>query len=388
MLKDSMFPEPVAKIWKAVQHGHDTYKRDLSEHEISSLIPQLNRSMSEATREAYSELLRNVEELPQCGEDVADSVIRHAWKQELGRELVNQSIRLIDNQEFDQSHFQALVDQIKSGYLPDNKSVEYVTNDVEQLLEQFNSADRWEFNIPNLQRSTNGIGPGEFAAIFARPEIGKDAFFISCAASPGGWCEQGAKVHILANEERPTRTMLRAVSSYTGMTIDQIKENPKKANQEFSIIANNLVMVDCIGWSITQVSDYCAKTTPDIVVVNQLDKIKDNTYADAPSHERLRSIYMNSREIAKIHNLALFGVSQAGYEAEGKSRIDYSMFEGSRTGKAAELDLIIGIGSNGVLDSLDGANNLRTLNLAKNKLTGMHNSITCKIVPSISRYIQ
>ena len=47
-----------------------------------------------------------------------------------------------------------------------------------------------------------------FTAIFARPEIGKTAFYVSLVASPNGFCSQGADVHIITNEEPARRTCL------------------------------------------------------------------------------------------------------------------------------------------------------------------------------------
>ena len=62
------------------------------------------------------------------------------------------------------------------------------------------------------------------------------------------------------------------------------------------------------------------------------------------SHERLRELYRCLRELAKRHDCAVIGVSQASAEAEGKTRVDFSMMEGSKTGKAAEADVVLGIG--------------------------------------------
>ena len=62
------------------------------------------------------------------------------------------------------------------------------------------------------------------------------------------------------------------------------------------------------------------------------------------------------------------------------------MMEGSKTGKAAEADLIIGIGKHSSQED-DEPNNVRFLNISKNKLSGYHGVIACNIEPEVSRYV-
>ena len=45
--------------------------------------------------------------------------------------------------------------------------------------------------------------------------------------------------------------------------------------------------------------------------------------------------------IAKQHECAVFYMSQLSADAEGKVLLNQSMMEGSRTGKAAEADLMV-----------------------------------------------
>jgi hypothetical protein len=59
------------------------------------------------------------------------------------------------------------------------------------------------------------------------------------------------------------------------------------------------------------------------------------------------------------------------------------MMENSKTGKAAEADLIIGIGNR---TSNDPTNNMRVLNVSKNKITGWHGDPSCTLDKYISRY--
>jgi hypothetical protein len=63
------------------------------------------------------------------------------------------------------------------------------------------------------------------------------------------------------------------------------------------------------------------------------------------------------------------------------------MLEGSKTGKAAEADVIIGIGK-AAGGGDDEQNTERCLYISKNKLSGFHGAIYCKIEPEVSRYAE
>lgn len=381
---DSFFARPTDKIWSAIKYAHEVYKRDLNTAEIFELVCIQNGTLTSAAKEALEQLLVQVDELPHIGTDVALEVIRDAYKHELGRDLIETSYSLIEGKEFDIVKAREIFTGIENNYLPvQAEELDYVPTDVFQMLDSLDKTPKWSFNIDPLQQRVGGLQPGTFTVLFARPECGKSAASIYLACGPGGFCDQGAKTLYICNEELAIRSMLRAVSSFTGMTFDQIKDNPTAASEEFTI-RDNIRMIDAGGWSTVQIRNYCAKFEPDVVIVDQLDKMKD--YPELEGHMRLRQLYTDTREIGKDYGCAIIGVSQASVEAEGKSVIDYSMLEGSRTGKAAEADLIIGVGVNSIVERNDGTENVRTFNLCKNKLSGNHSSFNVLIQPSICRF--
>jgi hypothetical protein len=141
-------------------------------------------------------------------------------------------------------------------------------------------------------------------------------------------------------------------------------------------------MIDNVDASIEWLDKYCQENTPDILIVDQLDKI-NVTGTFARTDEKLRSIYTKYREICKRHDLFGIGISQASADAEGKTNVTYAMMENSKTGKAAEADLIIGIGKSDVTDNDDKR---RYLTVSKNKLTGFHGRVVCNLDTEMSRY--
>ena len=217
---------------------------------------------------------------------------------------------------------------------------------------------------------------------FARPETGKTAFWVSLCAGPDGFAEQGAKIHAFINEEPAIRTQMRAISCYTGMTREEIVDDIQTAQSYWGDIKDNISMFDTVDWSMEDIDAHCEKNKPDIIVIDQLDKINvSGTYAR--TDEKLRQIYTSVREIAKRRNCAVIAISQASADADNRNSISFSQMENSKTGKAAEADLIIGIGRNA---NSDLENKIRTLCVSKNKINGYHGEPVCTIRREISRY--
>ena len=120
----------------------------------------------------------------------------------------------------------------------------------------------------------------------------------------------------------------------------------------------------------------------DIVIIDQLDKMQvRGTFTR--DDLRLSQVYIKARTLAKKHNLAVIAISQAGAEADGRTSLRFTQMANSKIGKAAEADLIIGIGRNA---NSDLENKIRTLCVSKNKINGYHGEPVCTIRRGISRY--
>jgi RecA-family ATPase len=107
----------------------------------------------------------------------------------------------------------------------------------------------------------------------------------------------------------------------------------------------------------------------------------------AESHVYLKEAAIHARNIAKQYDCAIIWMSQLSAEAEGKVMVDQSMMEGSKTGKAAESDLMVLISKNPQVQGQDEQDPQRHLNIAKNKLRGgWHGVIHCELDGERSRY--
>ena len=98
-------------------------------------------------------------------------------------------------------------------------------------------------------------------------------------------------------------------------------------------------------------------------------------------------MYRSLRELAKRHQCAVLTVSQASNEARGRTKLSGFDMEGSRIGKMAETDLVIGVGKHETTDDAE-PDNARYLTISKNKLSGWHGTVICQIEPEVSRYVE
>lgn len=384
-LGEKLFGEDYQDLYKVLAKAHRAYNADITEEELYSLWladhPVATRAQSGIIRDLVDEI--KTTQTPSLM--IAADLIASLWKRDVGMQVANLGLEVSWGNVEAMQRLRKLVEDSADSYMPDDFG-DPTTKNLEELLAITGDESRWKFNIPTLSRHIYGIGAAEFGIVFATPETGKTAFLVSLMAAPDGFAHQGAKTLYLGNEEATRRTMLRAFQAWTGMNRQEISLDPSVAVRKFREIEENLIMKDIQDWDLAKIESYILKNNADVVIIDQADKVQIGGQYNA-GHERLRALYNRLRELAKRAECAVIGVSQASADADGKSRLTYTMMEGSKIGKAAEADLIIGIGR---LDSGEVENTepdyTRYLTVSKNKLSGWHGTVICSIQPDISRY--
>jgi len=368
-------------LFETIQKAHEKYDADISVDELYSLHTAIyNPALTRSAKEQFSELIEDIKETTEPSEAIAKDIVAILSDRNTAQQIAIESTEIFNGKPADFGIITKMIEEHKKG-LPTEK-LDAVTDDVEELIAQLNVISKWKFNLMRLKENIGGVGPGNLMIAFARPEVGKTAFWVSLAAGPNGFAEQGALVHAFINEEPAVRTQMRAISCFTGLNKEQIIEDKAKTHEEWKKIKDNIKMIDTVDWTIQDIDSHCEKYKPDIIVVDQLDKINiSGTYAR--TDEKLRAIYTGAREIAKRRNCVVIAISQASADAHNRDHISFDMMENSKTGKAAEADLIIGIGNR---TSNDPTNNNRILNVSKNKITGWHGDPVAVIDKYISRY--
>ena len=377
----TMFTNGTGTLYETITKAHANSDKSLTIEEIATLHTEVyNPALTRVARENFRDLLEDIKnETP--NKKIATTILRELHKQAIAKKIAVMATDMYNNtSETGFNDIQLLIDE-SSGV--NKEEYENVTDDINLLIDALKDNTKWKFNLSELRDRVNGIGDGNFLIVFARPESGKTAFWVNMVAGQGGFASQGAKVCALINEEPAIRTQMRLVSAHTGMTFAEIRQNPVRAGELWSQIKTNMRILDTIDWSLDKIDSYVAKEKPDILIIDQLDKVHiAETFAR--TDEKLRAIYIGAREIAKRRSCALVGISQASADASGKMDLTFDMMENSKTGKAAEADIIIGVGFR---NQLDIDQDVRSIAVSKNKITGYHGKMTCKIIPELSRYI-
>ena len=381
MLSPTVFAGDISALYETIQKAHEKYSDDIKVDELYSLHTAIfNPALTRAAKEKFSELVEDIKEVQEPSKEIAKDIMRILSDRDLAQRIAVESTEIFNGKEANFSEIVSMIDKHKNNI--DEEKTPAVTSNVSEVLDLLDVTTKWKFNIPVLKENVGGIGGGNLMIAFARPETGKTAFWVSLCTAPNGFAEQGAKIHAFIIEEPAIRTQMRAISCYSGMTRDEIISDKEMANRSWSEIKDNISMFDTVDWSMEDIDAHCEKHKPDIIVIDQLDKVNvTGTYAR--TDEKLRQIYTSVREIAKRRDCAVIAISQASADAHNRNSISFDQMENSKTGKAAEADLIIGIGRNA---NSDLENKIRTLCVSKNKINGYHGEPVCTIRRGISRY--
>ena len=378
----TIFTNGVGNFYDTIKKAHNQYPDiDLDIDEVSALhMDVYNPALTRAAKTNFLNLVDEIKNEKMPNENVADDILDSMYKRSLAHKIAVEATNIYNGGDASFNSIRGFIDEAENQVEEDGDAV---TDDIGKLIKEIDADTQYKFgDIPDLRKFVKGVGRGNLMIIFARPEAGKTAFWISLVANRNGFASQNIKVHALINEEPAIRTQMRLINCWTGMAKEEISVNIDKAKQEWNKIKSNVRIVDTVNWDLDQVDAYCKKHNPEILVIDQLDKVsaKGNF---ARTDEKLRAIYMGAREIAKRNDCCVIAVSQASADAHGMTMLSFDMMENSKTGKAAEADLIIGIGQQNIVDS---EATLRTLCVSKNKITGWHGRIDCVINPFLSRY--
>ena len=382
---DKLFSKDVRKIKQAIDSAMTKYERTVTPDEIEALFLSSNPTMTTAQKQAYSALFFKIKKEAPMGSDVANEVLSKLFQQVIGEEIANLGFDYVNGDKASLEPLRNMLEQYGDDFIP-NLNVEWDDIELETLLSRADLEARWTFNVPTLTRKVEGVNAGHLIEIGARPNTGKTSFHASLIASPQGFAHQGANCIILCNEEGYHRVGARYLTAATGMTMKEIKDNPTKARDLYAPVKERIKIKDATGRDMAWVESICKTYKPDIVLLDMGDKFA-KTAGFARTDEALKANAVHARMIAKQHECAIFYMSQLSADAEGKVLLNQSMMEGSRTGKAAEADLMILIAKNPPVDGQEEEDSQRHLNVVKNKLTGWHGVVHCELEYKTARYL-
>ena len=379
---DKIFSKDVRKIKQALDTAMETYDTDLSVSDLQAVFNRINASMTTATRTAYEDLFKRIEIAQPIKDEIANDTLSQLFQQHVGDLVANLGFDFVNGAENSLEPLRKLLEEYKDDFTP-NLRVEWDDHSLDTVLAATALESKWSFNIPSLARRVEGISDGHFFLVGARPNTGKTSFHASIVAGADGFAHQGANCIVLCNEEAYTRVAARYISASTLMTMKEVDENPALAASRYSSINKRIKFKDTTGKNMAWVESVVKHERPDIVVLDMGDKFAD--ISSERSDITLKAAAIHARNIAKQYKCAVIWMSQLSAEAEGRSDLNQAMMEGSKTGKAAEADLMILIGKTQQVEG-EEEDPIRYLNIAKNKLNGFQGKITCSLDGARSLY--
>ena len=382
---DRLFSKDVRKIKQAIDSAMDRYERTVTPAEIEALFIANNPTLTTAQKQAYSHLFVQVSKQVPMGSDVAQEVLSKLFQQVVGEDIANLGFDYVNGDKTSLEPLRQMLEQYGDDFTP-NLRIEWEDIDLDTIIAMTDLESQWTFNIPTLTRKVEGINAGHLIEVGARPNTGKTSFHASLVAGPGGFAWQGAKTVVLCNEEGYHRVAHRYITAATGMDKHEIVKHREKAMEIFAKIRPNIMFKDATGRDMNWVESVCKSYKPDIVILDMGDKFSRMAGFSRPD-ESLKANAIQARQIAKQQDCAVFYMSQLSAEAEGKVVLNQAMMEGSRTGKAAEADLMIMISKNPTIEGQEEEDNQRHINVVKNKLSGWHGIVHTDLEYKIARYV-
>jgi replicative DNA helicase len=340
--------------------------------------------MTTANKAAYTDLFRKLDKESGIKEDIAEEVLGTLFQQHVGELVANLGFDFVNGTQKSMEPLRRLVEDFKNDFTP-NIRVEWEDISIDTILKANDLQTQWKFNIPSLRRKIEGVSGGHLILVGARPNTGKTSFHASLVAGPEGWAKQGAKCVVMCNEEAYERVAARYLSAAANMTMEEVKANVSLAKSRYEPVRKNIRVKDSTNKDLMWVESVVKQEKPDILILDMGDKFATKNTDKSDIYLKDAAIY--ARNIAKEYSCCVVWMSQLSAVAEGKVYVDQSMMEGSKTGKAAEADLMVLISKNPLVEGAEEQDTQRHLNIAKNKLKGgWHGVVHCELDGGRSLY--
>lgn len=268
--------------------------------------------------------------------------------------------------------------------------IQYVTDDLEELLNVTYTTPGLRWRLDCLNRSLGSLRPGNFGFVFARPETGKTTFL---ASEVTHFATQSEKPVLWLNNEQPGwEVKTRLIQAALGLPMEVFLSDMKKWKKVYlDKFGGRIKLVDDKALHKSTVAAAIDELKPSVIVIDQLDKVYG---FEAERNDLVLGFkYQWARQMAV--SAPLIGVCQADASGDGVKWLTMNNVADAKTAKQAEADFIIGIGKTvNNSDMEDPLEYARYLNIIKNKLFGdkdsnpamRHGKLHAWIEPAIARY--
>ena len=373
VLGRDMFQREMRDIFDTLTYHHTTYNNDITVGELAVLFNDKYPAMPDSARNGVQELIHQLNAGTPDNVELHMELVNNFWLRDRARIIGEKAIEIFTGESEEFGELKRMIESVEDGRISDKTTYEVENSSLDELLDEQSGESDFPFEFDLIAEEIQGLDRGNLGIIFARPEVGKTTFCCFLAAS---YVRAGNKVVYFSNEEPAKKIKLRLIQSYFEVTREELNNNRDKYVPLYEEkVAPFFTIMSSVGTSVEEINEYAKLNKPDVMFCDQLDKFRISGEYNR-GDEKLKEIYVNGREIAKRNNLLFWAVSQASNDAHDRQFIDYAMMDNSKTGKAGEADIIIGIGKTG---SSEIENTVRHICISKNKINGWHGMINAQI---------
>jgi len=373
VLGRDMFQREMRDIFDTLTYHHTTYNNDITVGELAVLFNDKYPAMPDSARNGVQELIHQLNAGTPDNVELHMELVNNFWLRDRARIIGEKAIEIFTGESEEFGELKRMIESVEDGRMSDKTTYEVENSSLDELLDEQSGESDFPFEFDLIAEEIQGLDRGNLGIIFARPEVGKTTFCCFLAAS---YVRAGNKVVYFSNEEPAKKIKLRLIQSYFEVTREELNNNRDKYVPLYEEkVAPFFTIMSSVGTSVEEINEYAKLNKPDVMFCDQLDKFRISGEYNR-GDEKLKEIYVNGREIAKRNNLLFWAVSQASNDAHDRQFIDYAMMDNSKTGKAGEADIIIGIGKTG---SSEIENTVRHICISKNKINGWHGMINAQI---------
>jgi len=371
-------------VYVVLQELHEKHFQDFNLDELQATFFS---KYPDVDKEIYLTLFKTLSET-EIEEGVGLGILKDIKRRKQALKLSEEAFR-VSTGYGDINTVKSLMAEIEDSGENTTEEFEFVTTDLEELIEKTYKQTGLRWRLDCLNKSLGSLRKGNFGFLFARPESGKTTFLASeISGMLSQLREDDGPILWFNNEQVGEEVMLRIYQGYFGIRLEQLLSNPKKYLEDFKTgTFSKFRLVDSALVSKSQVEQICKSLKPSLVIFDQIDKIKgfDNDREDL----RLGAIYIWARELAKQY-CPVIGICQADGTTEGQKWLTMDNVSNAKTSKQAEADWILGMGKT----HAEGAEYIRYFNISKNKLLGdedtiphmRHARMEVLICPEIARF--
>jgi replicative DNA helicase len=375
----------IYKLFNIINIYYNKYNTDNINKEDLILLYISNYLLKDSERKELETLVEDIFNQDVSNEELIIQLLEEHRKRSLAGDVAKLALDVEDGRAA-VTDLLDLFSQFDDQTVEETEQVPYVIMSLKDLYESQVATPGLRWRLSFLNKSLGSLRKGDFGFIFARPETGKTTFLASEISHMATQTE--GDILWFCNEEQGNKVGIRTFQATLGVQSDSLFSDIERHQKIYdSKVGNKIKIFHTEDSSNYQRVEQILKLhNPALIIFDQLDKVKG--FKAERKDLELAAGYQWAREIAKQY-APVIGVSQASGEAEGKLWLTMDMIDGSKTGKAAEADWILGIGK----DS-DNTSRSRYFNICKNKLLGdkdtlpdlRHGSGQILIRPEVARY--